>query len=239
MKIIIAGVGPGRADLISYAAVRAAETSDLILVPRSSNNNNDCQRGSRKPGIAESLIFQYVNGKEIHRIFFPMIRDSKRRDEIISEQLIKLEAKLRGAEKIFFPVIGDSVLYSTGAYLIEGLKKIFADIEVEFIPGISAHSLACACAKKFMAMSEEIFCVISGTAGAEKILRALSSCDAAAIYKPVAMKDKEIFDFIAARFKKIIRVDFAGLPSERIIEGREALGGINEYLSVILLGVRS
>ena len=226
MKIIIAGVGPGRDDLISLAAVRAAEDSDLILVPRSDDN---------KPGIAENLISQYVKGKEIHKIFFPMIKDSKRRDEIIAGQIIKLESNLQKSEKIFFPVIGDSVLYSTGAYLIEALKKIFPDIETEFIPGISAHSMACACAKKFMAMSEEIFCIIPGTAGSEKILSALSSCASAAIYKPTAIKDKKIFDFIKAKFSKIIRVDFAGLPDEKIFEGHEALENVNEYLSVILL----
>ena len=227
MKIIIAGVGPGKADLISLAAVNAAKQADLILVPRS----ND------KTGVAEKIISQYVQDKLLFEILFPMTKDSKRRSEIIREQIEKLKSKLNDAENIFFPVIGDSVLYSTGAYLIEELKKFFPEIEVEFIPGISAHSLACACAKKFMAMSEEIFCVIPGTADSEKILSALKSCDSAAIYKPTAIKDKKIFDFIKNKFSKIIRVDFAGLPNEKISEGSKALENINEYLSIILLMV--
>ena len=142
---------------------------------------------------------------------------------------------MREAEKIFFPVIGDSVLYSTGAYLVEELQKFFPELEIEFIPGISAHSLAFACAKKFMAMSEEIFCVIPGTADIEKILRALKFTDSAAIYKPTALKDKKIFDFIKNKFSEIIRVDFAGLPNEKIFEGSEALENIDEYLSILLL----
>ncbi|MBR2208252.1 MAG: precorrin-2 C(20)-methyltransferase [Synergistaceae bacterium] len=227
MKIIIAGVGPGKADLISLAAVNAAKQADLILVPRP----ND------KTGVAEKIISQYVQDKLLFEILFPMTKDSKRRSEIIREQIEKLKSKLNDAENIFFPVIGDSVLYSTGAYLIEELKKFFPEIEVEFIPGISAHSLACACAKKFMAMSEEIFCVIPGTADSEKILNALKFTDSAAIYKPTAIKDKKIFDFIKNKFSKIIRVDFAGLPNEKISEGSEALENINEYLSIILLMV--
>ena len=86
-----------------------------------------------------------------------------------------------------------------------------------------------------MAMSEEIFCVIPGTATPEKILNALKSCDSAAIYKPIALKDKKIFDFIKNKFSEIIRVDFAGLPNEKIFEGSEALENINKYLSIILL----
>ena len=225
MKIIIAGVGPGKADLISLAAVNAAKESDLILVPRSGNG----------VGVAEKVISQNVPDKLKFEIFFPMIKDSVRRSEIIREQISKLKSQLENSKKIFFPVIGDSVLYSTGAYLIEELKKFFPELEIEFIPGISAHSLASACAKKFMAMSEEIFCVIPGTATPEKILNALKSCDSAAIYKPIALKDKKIFDFIKNKFSEIIRVDFAGLPNEKIFEGSEALENINKYLSIILL----
>ena len=225
MKIIIAGVGPSKTDLISLAAVGAAKTADLILVPRSDN----------KTGIAENLISQYVPADLIFAVLFPMTRDAKHRSEIIRGQLENLKSKLENSERIFFPVIGDSVLYSTAAYLVEELKKFFPNLEIEFIPGISAHSLAYVCAKKFMAMSEEIFSVIPGTAAPEKILNALKTCDTAAIYKPTALKDKKIFDFIKTKFSKIIRVDFAGLPNEKIFEGSEALENINEYLSIILL----
>ena len=225
MKIIIAGVGPGKTDLISIAAINAAKKADVILFPRSDN----------KIGIAENVISQHVTDKLTLAVLFPMIKDPKRCSEIISEQLEKLKSKIQNLETIFFPVIGDSVLYSTAAYLIEGLKKIFPELEVEFIPGISAHSLAFACAKKFMALSKEIFSVIPGTADCEKILSALNSCDSAAIYKPTALKDEKIFDFIKAKFSKIIRVDFAGLPDEKIFEGDKALENIDEYISIILL----
>ena len=189
----------------------------------------------KKIGVAEKIITQHLQDKKIINIFFPMIKNSEKRSEIISEQLKKIESELKDAKKIFFPVIGDSTLYSTGAYLIEEMKKIFPDFEVDFIPGISAHSLACACAKRFMAMSEEIFSIIPGTAGEEKIINALKNSNSAAIYKPTALNEN-ILDFIKNTFKKIIRVDFAGIKEkEKIFEGLNALENINEYLSIILL----
>ena len=227
MKIIIAGIGPGNPELISLSALNAAKSSDLILVPRSHDG---------KPGVAEKVISRYITGKKIINIIFPMIRDEKRRDKIIFEQLKNLSKEIQYAEKIFFPVIGDPTLYSTGAYLLEEARKIFGEIEFEFIPGISAHSLAAACAKKFMAMSDEIFTIIPGTTQAEKILNGLKNSDAVAIYKPVAIKNKNLFSFIKDNFKKIIRVDFAGIPEkEKIFEGYDALKNIDEYLSIILL----
>ena len=226
MKLIIAGIGPGNLELITLSALNEAKNSDFILVPRSNDN---------KIGVAEKIITQHLQDKKIIHIFFPMIKNSEKRSEIISEQLKKIESELKDAKKIFFPVIGDSTLYSTGAYLIEEMKKIFPDLEADFIPGISAHSLACACAKRFMAMSEEIFSIIPGTAEEEKIINALKNSSSAAIYKPTAL-NKNILDFIKNTFKKIIRVDFAGIKEkEKIFEGLNALENINEYLSIILI----
>ncbi|MBQ3585783.1 MAG: precorrin-2 C(20)-methyltransferase [Synergistaceae bacterium] len=222
--LIIAGVGPGDSELITLKAIREAETSDMILVPRSRINER---------GLAEKVIAHHLPRK-LTPILFPMIRDSKRRDEIIFSQLEAIRPEIESSEKIFFPVIGDSVLYSTGAYLIEAMKKITA-VDVGFIPGISAHSLACSCAKKFLALSDEILSVIPGTASPEKISSALEVSDSIAVYKPSAIRDiKSLID--PQKFRMILRVDFAGIEGkEKIVDGESALEGIGEYLSVVLL----
>ena len=222
--LIIAGVGPGDSELITLKAIREAETSDMILVPRSRINER---------GLAEKVIAHHLPRK-LTPILFPMIRDSKRRDEIILSQLEAIRPEIESSEKIFFPVIGDSVLYSTGAYLIEAMKKITA-VDVGFIPGISAHSMACSCAKKFLALSDEILSVIPGTASPEKISSALKVSDSVAIYKPSAIRDiKSLLD--PQKFRMILRVDFAGIEGkEKIVDGESALEDVDEYLSVLLL----
>ena len=222
--LIIAGVGPGDSELITLKAIREAETSDMILVPRSRINER---------GLAEKVIAHHLPRK-LTPILFPMIRDSKRRDEIIFSQLEAIRPEIESSEKIFFPVIGDSVLYSTGAYLIEAMKKITA-VDVGFIPGISAHSMACSCAKKFLAMSDEILTVIPGTASPEKISSALEVSDSIAVYKPSAIRDiKSLID--PQNFGMILRVDFAGIEGkEKIVDGESALEDVDEYLSVLLL----
>ena len=222
--LIIAGVGPGDSELITLKAIREAETSDMILVPRSRINER---------GLAEKVIAHHLPRK-LTPILFPMIRDSKRRDEIILSQLEAIRPEIESSEKIFFPVIGDSVLYSTGAYLIEAMKKITA-VDVGFIPGISAHSMACSCAKKFLALSDEILSVIPGTASPEKISSALKVSDSVAIYKPSAIRDIKIL-LDPQKFRMILRVDFAGIEGkEKIVDGESALEDVDEYLSVLLL----
>ena len=225
MKLIIAGLGPGDFNLITVSALKHAENSDLILIPKSHKNNIQ--------GVAENIIRNFVSDKKFMYVFFPMINDSKERNKIIHDQIENIKSVLESSNKIFFPVIGDSLLYSTAAYLIEELKQFFPDIELIFIPGISAHSLAAACAKRFLAMSDEILSIIPGTADPEKIKSTLQNSNCAAIYKPTAIKN--IKDLIT-KYEKIIRVDFAGIPDkEKIYEGEKALENINEYLSIILL----
>lgn len=223
--LIIAGVGPGDLGLITLKAIREALYSDMILVPRSKIHEQ---------GLAEKIIAHYLPSRKLTPILFPMTRDSNQRDEIILSQLESIRREIESSEEIFFPVIGDSVLYSTGAYLIEAMRKITA-VDVRFIPGISAHSLASSCAKRFIALSDEILTIIPGTASPEKISAALEHSDSIAIYKPSAIRDiRSLVD--PEKFRVILRVDFAGIPErEKIFDGESALEGIDEYLSVILL----
>ena len=223
--LIIAGVGPGDLGLITLKAIREALYSDMILVPRSKIHEQ---------GLAEKIIAHYLPSRKLTPILFPMTRDSNQRDEIILSQLESIRSEIESSEEIFFPVIGDSVLYSTGAYLIEAMREITA-VDVRFIPGISAHSLASSCAKRFIALSDEILTIIPGTASPEKISAALEHSDSIAIYKPSAIRDiRSLVD--PEKFRVILRVDFAGIPErEKIFDGESALEGIDEYLSVILL----
>ena len=226
MKLIIAGVGPGNPELITIEAVNHAKTSDIIIVPRS--------HGDIK-GMAEKIISHHLPDARYTYITFPMIYNGHERDKIITSQLEALKPEWEHADKIFFPVIGDSMLYSTGAYLLDAFRKIIPDIAAEFIPGISAHSLAASCAKRFLAMSDDVLAIIPGTADREKIRNVLAFTDAAAIYKPTALKDTNIHE-LTEGFNNIVRIDFAGNPErERIITGQAAIQDINEYMSIILL----
>ncbi len=224
MKLIIAGIGPGNPELITIEAISLAKNSDVIIVPRAHENST---------GLAEKIISKHIHNAELIHITFPMIYDPDERDKIILSQLEASKPKWEHARNIFFPVIGDSMLFSTGAYLLDAFRKLIPDIDAEFIPGISAHSLAASCAKRFLAMADDVLCIIPGTADREKVRRALACSDAAAIYKPTALKD---IRELAEGFSNIIRVDFAGIPErEKIFAGIDALKDIHEYISIILL----
>lgn len=226
-KLITAGSGPGDKNLITLSVLDEIKNSDLVLMPRSN---------IEQPGIAEKIFLSHIPDLKFFPVLFPMIHDEKKRDEIIRLQIFDLTSEWKNSKKIFFPIIGDSTLYSTGAYLYKIFLEFIPDLELELIPGISAHSLAASCAKRFIAMGDEIFSIIPGTAEPEKIISILEISDSAAIYKPTAIR-KEISEIIkkTGPWKEIIRVDHAGMIDEKIFHKNDALENIFEYLSILLL----
>lgn len=214
-RLIIAGIGPGNPQLLTLSAVEHAQLSDVILVPRTHDGSQ---------GYAEKIITHLFPHKSYLHITFPMHYDEQARANSILSQLNNLDLD---GKTIFFPVIGDVSLYSTAKYLLDAMN-----IDAVFVPGISAHSLAAATAKRFLAMKDEVFTVIAGTAKRDKIQQALSVCDCAAVYKPSVIGD---WRELAGDFEAV-RVDYAGMPErERVITGGEALTGITDYLSILLL----
>ena len=229
MRLTVAGVGPGDPDLVTRAAIKAAEQADLILEPVS--------RDGKASVAGEALKANLNNQKNFTPFLFPMIKDNIKRDAIILEQLNNLKDLWLNANNILLPVIGDSALYATGAYLYDVWRNNFnINIELELIPGISAHSLAASCAKKFLAMGDDILCVIPGTANIKRIEQALKYAEAAAVYKPSALKSslKEMV-MQTGIWREIVRVDRAGLPDQKIYYGEDALKSPDEYLSLLLL----
>lgn len=223
--VTVAGVGPGDPNLVTFSAVQAALASDIITVPRSSPGT---------PGMAELVISHHVRGRRFIPLHFPMTDDPQLRDSSIRSQVKALRNELEG-RRVFFPVIGDCMLYSTGAYFVDAVRHVFGDdVTARFIPGVSAHSLAASLSGTFLAMSGEILTVIPCTASPGRISAALSSADNAALYKPSAVRDMN--SLIDPRdFREIIRADHAGIAGrEKLIRGDEALNG-TEYMSVMLL----
>ncbi len=227
MRLIVAGVGPGDPGMVTAGARRALEDADLVLIPHSRDG---------RPSVAEGAVRAHLRDGVAVSVVFPMIRDAQGRDAALRERLEELRPRWEGARNVVLPVIGDSALYATGAYLYDVWKELVPDLELVLVPGVSAHSLAASCARRFLALGEDVLCVVPGTAEPGRIEAALRAADAAALYKPSALGDglRPLVQR-AGPWRETVRVDRAGLPDERILSGDEALAAAEEYLSVLLL----
>lgn len=226
MKLYGIGVGPGDPELVTLKALRALREADVVLAPVSA---------AGRSSVAWGIVSQHLD-RDKQDLIFPMTRDTEARDGKLREQVKKLDAELPDSAVVAVPVIGDSALFATVAYLWNVWKDVRTDVELELVPGISAHSLASSIGREFLALGDERLFVVPGTVDRLKLVSALLAADSVALYKPSAL-GRELRDVVEATgpWSRVVRVHRAGLEEQVVVEGDEALDATDDYLTVLLL----
>ncbi len=226
MKLYGIGVGPGDPELVTLKALRVIREADVALAPISAEG---------RFSVAWGIVSNHLK-RDRQDLIFPMTRDTEARDEKLRDQIRELDARLGDSAQIAVPVIGDSALFATVAYLWNVWKELRPDLELELVPGISAHSLAASIGTEFLALGEERLLVVPATADDDKLIDSLKAADAVALYKPSALGKglREVVE-AAGPWARMVRVHRAGLKDQKVVRGDGALEPTDDYLTVLLL----
>ena len=208
------GVGPGDPELVTLKAVRLIRTADYVFVPRSKQD---------KPGMAEAIVAEYLEGKNIVYLHFPMGPDNSERYKQAAETIDKT---LKGGEVGVFITIGDPMVYSTYAYIMFEAQKL--GMEQVIVPGITSFNAAASTLGIPVTLKNEKFYLADGSVDEEILQRVQTVC----ILKPRkekadTLEKLEKYGFEYAYIKR------CSLPQEEILKEKDSIMQDHDYMTVI------
>jgi precorrin-2/cobalt-factor-2 C20-methyltransferase len=168
------GVGPGAPDLLTLRAARLIESAGVIVAPRSERSDES---------LALAAIRDLIGEQEVIENIYPMERDRERTEQCwrtVAEQVAERCARGLAVVQV---TIGDPLIYSTSAYLIEALLDGLMPRErVHAVPGISAFQVAAARFIDPLTIQEDRLMLMPAT-DMEAVASALDRCETLVLYK--------------------------------------------------------
>ncbi len=216
MKILYGvGVGPGDPELLTLKAVRCIRDAQHIFIPRTKPD---------EPGMAETIIREYLHDKHVVTCHVPMGADNTERYHQIA---YTIDATLNDSESGAFITLGDPLVYSTYIYTMHAVNTL--GIETRTIPGISSFTAATSALGMPIAVKDEQVYLTDGHLD-EAILHSVQTV---CVLKPY--RDK------AATLEKLEKYGFqytyithCSLPQEAVLREKEAILHEHEYMGLII-----
>ncbi len=167
------GVGPGAPDLLTLRAARLIETADLIIAPKSSKSTES---------LALAAVRPLLKGQELVENVYPMERNQEATRSCWAEAADLVASRCVQRQSVVQITIGDPLIYSTSAYLVEALMDRMLPEKIHLVPGISAMQAAAALFGDPLTIQEDRLILMPATR-IEDVELALGQCETLVLYK--------------------------------------------------------
>ena len=220
------GVGPGDPELLTVKAVKAIESADVIIAPRTEK---------KEDSVALTIAQCYIKPEtEVLPVIFPMNFNADEQDAYWEAGRGIIAEKVQQGKKVVFLTLGDPMLYSTYIYVYRLLQDI--GIDGTTIPGINSFSAIASRLGRPLAEGNDVLTIIPATLSAERLSQVLDASDSAVLMKVYrkfpqvleALEKKELLD-------QAMMISRCGLDGENIcLDLREQKPEDLNYLSTVL-----
>lgn len=228
--IYAVGVGPGDPELLTRKAERILRQVDVICAP-----TGQAEAASFALSIVEPFLDR--NRQQVIEQVFPMRKDEAELTPFWESAAAEVATHARAGRSVAFVTIGDPFLYSTFLYLYRILRRDYADISLEIVPGISSISAAAAAAGVPLGMAAERIAILPATYEEEKLRQTLLDFDTVVLMK-VHRKFNEIYKLLVdlCLHDKAVYVRRVGTQEQEIVYPLARLAGQTpDYLSLIIV----
>ncbi|PID58846.1 precorrin-2 C(20)-methyltransferase [candidate division KSB3 bacterium] len=208
------GVGPGDPDLLTLKAIKVIRSADYVFVPRPKPD---------KQGMAEAIAAEYLQGKRVITLHFPMGPDNV---DLYKRTAETLDRTLKDGESGAFITIGDPMTYSTFTYVMFEAQNL--DMQCVLVPGISTCNATAAALQMPVTIKGESFYLADGSVDEEVLRRVQSVC----VLKPrkQSAETLEKLEKYGFEYRYIKRCSF---PDQEIWCDRRAIEEDRDYMSAL------
>ena len=132
------GVGPGDADLLTVAAVRAIQAAAVVAYPVAREGGE---------GMAAAIAAAWMApGQRRLPLLFPMVADAAPRIAAWHEAADALAALVAAGDRVVLLCEGDVSLFASSSYVLLALRHRHPNCPLRLIPGVPAVCAAAAAA---------------------------------------------------------------------------------------------
>ena len=123
-------VGTGDPELITVKGLRILQQSQIIAFPAGIDD---------RPGVAQNIIDRWLQPHQtLLPLEFPYLQDTQKLEDAWQQAAQKVWQYLVRGEDVAFACLGDISFYSTFTYLAQTLQKMYSNVQIETVPGVSS-----------------------------------------------------------------------------------------------------
>jgi precorrin-2/cobalt-factor-2 C20-methyltransferase len=169
------GVGPGDPDLMTLKAVNLLQKVDVVYTAASTKNDYS---------LAVNIARAHIPAQTaIHALAFPMTKDRQETRTAWEANARTIAAAASEGRQAAFLTLGDPLTFSTFGYILKYMRRLFPDIPVVTVPGITSYQASAAALNMPLVEGEQSMLVLSGANGGARLDRQIEPPDTVVFMK--------------------------------------------------------
>lgn len=224
-------VGTGDPELITLKALRILQSTKIIAFPSGING---------RLGVAQRIIESYL---QPHQQILPLCFPYTFSEEMLSQAWHRVSLQvweyLKNGEDVAFACEGDISFFSTFTYLALTVEKLYPDVKIEHIAGVSSPMASASALGLPLTIQGEKLVVLPTVYSLKQFEEALDWGDTIVLMK-VASVYEQVWQILAQRnlLDRAYLVEKATTDEEKVYSGLQNYPHLKlSYFSIVIIFV--
>ena len=210
------GVGPGDPNLLTVKAIDVLQKVDIVYTAASTKNDYS---------LAVNIARAHIPAEtEIRALAFPMTKDRHATHQAWEANARTIAAVTTAGRQAAFLTLGDPLTFSTFGYILKYMRRLYPDLPVVTVPGITAYQASAAALNMPLVEGEQSLLVVSGAYGGNRLAGQIEKPDTVVFMKAyrnvngicAALEDADMLTHSAG----VVR---CSLPEQEIVDDVKTL----------------